>query len=698
MAKTNQGTYFVAYRGKYIDPNEIERYMKKVTPQGFYWKQNNVVVDNSEKDLPFFLWEEGKDDIVIMGKIVPEYNYENREPYSYGSFGDELYTVSGYEQKELEDIYKKYYSRIYSITEKSFYHSLINQLIDDYDDEGLIQLANRGFNYCTAYYYDDNANIKTIAGFVSEPKGEFDHLYFGYPHIDSPNEIMISNSQQLILRFCVEGYELKPNHFVIDGKTFEVIDNVTCRSSIRDSVVRCVLSASNGIWYGTVPMPTIMENDLHEVSPELNSHSETPVDSDSNNNSTSTSSLTPEERAQRIMEIRRKMLEARRNREESDTTSKPDNENTNLKPPISTSIPLDNSIVEQGKSDIEKKLLAMLMPLILSDESKKKIKEFIEKDLDDVTKSKIEEIINEIIDNYNLDEDIESKISEIIDKKIKEYTSRIEIPTVNIIQVNNVETGRLEGELFHERFNDVLSSITLNEPVMLIGPAGSGKNHTIGQIAKGLGLHMYYTNCATNEFKLTGFIDAGGTYRDTEFYKAFKNGGLFFLDEIDNSDPSSLIVLNSALANGYMAYPHETIDRNPDFRMAAAANTFGKGSDIQYVGRNALDASTLDRFDDLFFGYDRKLEKALYPDDQVLEFMWALRDAVEETKIRHIVSTRGIGKLYKKAINNVPIPLALETAVIKNLRQDELDQLLNAMQIDQDNRYYRTAKTMRLGR
>ena len=528
---------------------------------------------------------------------------------------------------------------------------------------------------------------------------------------------MMSNSKWIIDRFCIEGYELKPNHFIINGKTFNVNDGGIYRAPLRDCVVHGVLAASEGIWNGTVPMPTIMRNDLNEVSPSFNSHSETIVnrseynefyndnENDNNSNSNSnnnSSSLTREERIKRMVEIRRAREELQRETNErsqqssaSPTNEKPGNNNTTN---ANISIPLEDSIVNQGKSDIEKKLLTMLMPLILSDESKKKIKEFLEKDLDKVTKSKMEEIINEIIDNYNIDEDIETKITEIIDKKIKEFASTIEIPMVNVIHVNNVETGRLEGELLHERFNDVLSSVTLNEPVMLIGPAGSGKNHTLGQISKSLGLKMYYTNCASNEFKLTGFIDAGGTYRETEFYKAFKNGGLFFLDEIDNSDPSSLIVLNSALANGYMAYPHETILKHPDFRMAAAANTFGNGSDIQYVGRNALDASTLDRFDDIFFGYDRRLEKALYPDNQVLEFMWALRDAVEETKIRHIVSTRGIGKLYKKAVNNVPIPLALETAVIKNLRQDELDQLLEAMQIDQDNRYYRTAKTMRLGR
>ena len=169
---------------------------------------------------------------------------------------------------------------------------------------------------------------------------------------------------------------------------------------------------------------------------------------------------------------------------------------------------------------------------------------------------------------------------------------------------------------------------------MLIGPAGSGKNVIVSQVADALGQHMYYTNNASNEYKLTGFIDAGGTYRSTEFYKAFTNGGIFFLDEIDNSDPSSLIVINSALANGYMAFPHETIDRHPDFKMVAAANTWGKGASLEHVGRNALDASTLDRFDNIYVDYDTDLESALYPNNEVLRFMWSFRDGVYKSNIK----------------------------------------------------------------
>ena len=334
-----------------------------------------------------------------------------------------------------------------------------------------------------------------------------------------------------------------------------------------------------------------------------------------------------------------------------------------------------------------------------------KIYDFIDKNLSLEVQKKILEIIRQEIDSFNiiqqvqremsqLSQKVEQQIDEKLSESIEQFLGKQTFPTINIIKLNDTETS---VQLFHEKFEEVLSLVQLDEPVMLIGPAGSGKNHSIFQIAKTLGLHMYYTNNASNEFKLTGFIDAGGHYRDTEFYKAFKNGGIFFLDEIDNSDPSALIVINSALANGYMAFPHETIYRHPDFRMVAAANTWGRGSDLQYVGRNALDAATLDRFDNVFFDYDRKLEKWLYPSEQVLSFMWSFRDAVDRTKILHVVSTRGIGKVYKKEINGISIETILRANVIRNLSQDDLNIILGNMQnIDGNNKYYKTAKTLRL--
>ena len=352
---------------------------------------------------------------------------------------------------------------------------------------------------------------------------------------------------------------------------------------------------------------------------------------------------------------------------------------------------LDESIIESINEDTD-----ISNDELITEESHSKNKGDEKKEL---TNKEIErevlKTIKDAIEKYNLND----KLEDTLNKKLEEYRSKIQVPTVNIIKLNDIIVGKTSPAFHHEKFNQILSQVQLDEPIMLIGPAGSGKNVVISQVAEALGLHMYYTNNASNEFKLTGFIDAGGNYKETEFYKAFKNGGIFFLDEIDNSDPSSLIVINSALANGYMAFPHETIDRNPNFRIIAAANTWGKGADLEYVGRNALDAATLDRFDNIFFDYDRNLEKALYPNKQILEFMWSFRDAVYQSKIPHIVSTRGIGKVYKKEINGIPVQDILTSNVVKNLNQDDVNTIIGNMHdIDKSNKYYDGIKQLKLRR
>jgi hypothetical protein len=55
------------------------------------------------------------------------------------------------------------------------------------------------------------------------------------------------------------------------------------------------------------------------------------------------------------------------------------------------------------------------------------------------------------------------------------------------------------------------------------------------------------------------------------------------------------------------------IKRHKTFRLVLAANTWGTGATRQYVGRNQLDASTLDRFclATIFVTYDESLESSL---------------------------------------------------------------------------------------
>lgn len=124
-----------------------------------------------------------------------------------------------------------------------------------------------------------------------------------------------------------------------------------------------------------------------------------------------------------------------------------------------------------------------------------------------------------------------------------------------------------EGVIRHAKYDQIKTCIQMDIPVYLVGEAGTGKNFTLQEIAEDLGLDFYFTNSVQQEYKLTGFIDAGGVYHDTEFYKAFTQGGLFFLDEIDASIPEVLVLLNAAIANRYFEFPNGRVDAHPDFRV-----------------------------------------------------------------------------------------------------------------------------------
>lgn len=273
-------------------------------------------------------------------------------------------------------------------------------------------------------------------------------------------------------------------------------------------------------------------------------------------------------------------------------------------------------------------------------------------------------------------EGLKPSIVQIVNDYLEE--NGVSLRTVQVI-LNENEKHEVSG-LFHKEFEKILKLVNRDIPTMLVGPAGSGKNFCIKQVADALGIEMFYTNNVSNEFKITGFVDAGGIYHETEFYKAFKNGGLFFLDEIDASDPSALIILNSAISNGYVTFPHEKVEKHPKFRCVAAANTWGNGRDFQYVGRNALDAASLDRFVSVKFDYDKDLERALYPNDHILEFVWEAREKAFENQIRHIFSTRTIKYAYEMEEAGFDLDTIIQSVIVKGMNADDINIIIRNMQ------------------
>lgn len=223
---------------------------------------------------------------------------------------------------------------------------------------------------------------------------------------------------------------------------------------------------------------------------------------------------------------------------------------------------------------------------------------------------------------------------------------RDELP--DLIPVTRLEIKTPEGVKDHgtaprhRAFTDAFAAVACNIPLAMVGPAGSGKTTAAEQIAEALELPFYMNGAVSGAHEYLGFIDAQGRYQTTPFRKAFEHGGVYLADEIDGSDPSAPLVINSALANGHMPFPDqpEPVKRHENFRCIAAANTYGTGADRIYVGRNQLDGATLDRFAFLEWSYDERLEGALCANASWLARVQALRSAATKEKARIIISPR----------------------------------------------------------
>lgn len=225
----------------------------------------------------------------------------------------------------------------------------------------------------------------------------------------------------------------------------------------------------------------------------------------------------------------------------------------------------------------------------------------------------------------------ESRVVELIKKHAMATTVTIQTPD----EIRNVPTG-----LHHKALPLVLKMISAGVNVLMVGAAGSGKTTIAEQVAQALELDFYFNGALSSEYKLSGFVDAQGRIVSTAFRRAYEFGGVYLFDEIDASMPDALLAFNAALANGHADFPDGSIKRHPNFRCIAAANTYGKGADRVYVGRNQLDGASLDRFCVIDIDYDEKLERALASNDNWVDYVQKIRNAIYKLKIRHIVSPR----------------------------------------------------------
>ena len=305
--------------------------------------------------------------------------------------------------------------------------------------------------------------------------------------------------------------------------------------------------------------------------------------------------------------------------------------------------------------------------------------------------NKLEEIMLKVLAEQSVDKVVEFA-KPILEKHITE--------TFGVLpKVIKVETPKGEHQVkgvTHEKFEDVLTLVNADIPVFLTGAAGTGKNVLCKQVAEALNLEFYFSNAVTQEYKITGFIDANGTFHETQFYEAFTKGGLFMLDEMDASVPEVLVMLNAAIANRYFDFPTGRVEAHEDFRLIAAGNTFGTGADIEYTGRYQLDAASLDRFAMVEIDYSRKIEEAITKgDNELVDYIHGFRYAVAKAGIKHLATYRSMERITKLTAT-MKLGDVLKICLLKNLQKDDLRIIVDSMKdkVNAGNKYYAATKLL----
>jgi hypothetical protein len=165
---------------------------------------------------------------------------------------------------------------------------------------------------------------------------------------------------------------------------------------------------------------------------------------------------------------------------------------------------------------------------------------------------------------------------------------------------------------------------------------------------------------------------------------------ILMIDEIDASDPSALVVVNSLLANGYFDFPDKRVSVGNNFVVICAGNTVGLGADMVYTGRNVIDGATLDRFILVKMNYDTRLEEALCPEDSLRNFIYDIRRSAEKNHVNAIVGMRCLKNAYEMYANEFDKQDVVSDAIIKGLGEDDINVLKN--DLDKSNEWYKYFK------
>jgi cobaltochelatase CobS len=294
--------------------------------------------------------------------------------------------------------------------------------------------------------------------------------------------------------------------------------------------------------------------------------------------------------------------------------------------------------------------------------------------------------------------------SAAIETNVKEYAGRMvdnylkAIPPRAVVEIRPIEGEKFEIPRQHYKFPLLMACLSQRIPVCLVGPAGSSKSTACKYAADALKLPFGTVNFGptTSKADLFGYKDANGNYHSTELVRTALAGGVFCGDEFDAGHAGIATMINMPLANRILPTPEGTKEVHADWIPVFAGNTFGTGANRMYVGRNQMDAATLDRMVFIEWDYDVGLEAAILGEvkdspefdiaeggsekpGQWLERVEKVRAAVAKLGIRHLVTPRASIYGSKLLLAGVGLKHVQDIVLWKGLDSESVNKIKSSL-------------------
>lgn len=208
------------------------------------------------------------------------------------------------------------------------------------------------------------------------------------------------------------------------------------------------------------------------------------------------------------------------------------------------------------------------------------------------------------------------------------------------------------GEIFHQMVDEVINCVMEGDWVYLWGPSGCGKSHIIKQVASLVGIDLVENGKITDKYSIMAYNDPHGKFRATQAFVALVYGKFLSLDEFDNGNTDTQVVLNELYSGlldtlenpekqRFVTFAEDMIvPIHPNFRMISAGNTSGEGENQIFSSRGKIDESVQERMTPKRFDYDNKVEQRIFGEYQGwYNFFVNFRKSCEEYAKKNGLST-----------------------------------------------------------